>query len=276
MNKKIIISIFVLTAFLIIPIISPVMAYQLGLKKLNNQAINWQNQASKEATNQQDRLVNIINKANTMISDRITSLNNLITKVQNDNNLSSSEKTSLISEIQTQITNLDTLKTKIDSDTDFTAALSDTKQIVTNYYVYAYFEPKTRLLIIINNLQTVTTNLQALVPQIQNLINNLKSQGKDVSSLQPLLDDISSQLQTIATTLTSDTTTLENTTMSNSNQSTFVTIRQNLAQVVRSGFAKIRSDVGQMRPILKSLILPSSNKNATVSATPETSSSSAK
>ncbi len=276
MNKKTLVLTLILTTFLTMGIISPVFADQLGLKRLAAQANNWQNQASKEATNQQNRLTNIIDRANKMISDRITSLNNLITRIQNDNDLSSSEKASLISEIQTEITSLNTLKTKIDSDTDFTTALSDTKQIVTNYYVYAYFEPKTRLLIIINNLQTVTANLQALVPQLQTLINNLKSQGKDVSSIQSLLNDINSQLQTISTTLNNDSTTIESTTMSNNNQATFVQVRQNLAQVVRSGFAKIRSDVAQMRPLLKEIILSINNKNATVSATPENSTSSAK
>src|SRR5579864_7463496 len=176
-------------------------ANSLGAQKLVNQVNHEQNQASRAAQKQSNELQNIINRSNTMISSRISSLNTLSTRVQNDTRLSASEKSSLTSEIQTDISGLTALKTKIDADTDATTARSDEKTIVSSYYIFAAFEPKIRYLIILNNLQTVTTNLQSLVPQLQNIINTFKSQGKDVTQLQALLSDISSQLQTINTTI---------------------------------------------------------------------------
>lgn len=135
-------------------------ADNLGGQKLVNQVDKVQKQASNAANRQSNELQNIITRSNTLITNRITTLNSLSTRVQNDTRLSSDEKSSLTSDIQTEINGLNTLKSKIDADTDATTARTDEKQIITNYYVYAVFEPKVRILVTINNLQTVTSNIQ--------------------------------------------------------------------------------------------------------------------
>lgn|GEM_PF-1517003 len=247
----------------------PASAYDLGGKGVLTTANQWQNQASRAADRQQNELQNSIHRADTMITNRITTLNTLNTRLQNDSKLSSSEKSSLSADIQADITGLTTLKAKIDADTDLTTARADIKQIVTSYYVYALFEPKIRLLITLNNLQTATANVQALVPQIQNLINTLQSHGKDVSALQSLLTDVSGQLQTITATLNSDLTTIQAvTTTSGDPRSIFTKVRQDLAQIVRSGFAKIRSDFAQMRPLFHQLIFNKPSSALPISSTP--------
>ena len=261
-----------ITSILLMQSVVPTFAQNLGGQKVVNQVNSLQNreqnQASKTANRQSSELQNIINRSNTLITNRITTLNKLSTKVQSDNRLSDNEKTTLSSQLQTEIGELNALKSKIDTDTDVTIARTDERLIITDYYVYAVFEPKIRLTIIINNLQTVTSNVQALVPQLQNLINTYKSQGKDVTQLQALLNDISSQLQTINTTLNNDSTTLSNVSVSSesSAKTTFTQIRQDLSQIVRTGFAKIRSDFAQMRPLFKQLIVPAKSPNASPSA----------
>lgn len=230
--------------------------YTVGTPKLVNQVHREQNQASRAAQRQSNQLQNIINRSNTMITNRLTSLTTLSTRIQNDTRLSPNEKSTLSSDIQTAISGLTALKTKINADTDATTAKSDEKTIITGYYVYAAFEPKIRYLIILNNLQTVTLNLQALVPQLQNLINTSQSKGANVTQLQSLLNDVSSQLQTVNATITTDIITVEHIpTTSKSAAGTFSNIRTNITQVVRTGFAKIRSDIEQMRPLFKQMIL---------------------
>ena len=232
-----------------------VLAYNFGAKGLINNVNRLQNQASNAAARRQGQLQNIIHRADILIANRLATLNTLSTRLQHDIKLSASEKSSLASDIQTAITGLTMLKATIDADTDITKARNDEKQIITGYYIYAMFEPKIRLLIVLNNLQTVSANLQALVPQIQNLITSFQSQGKDVSSLQSLLSDVSSQLQTMNTTLTSDSAALQSVSVSTTSpQATFTRIHQDIAQIVRSGFAKIRSDFAQMRPLFHQLI----------------------
>jgi len=258
--KRIIYSITAVIAFLGIIFAQNVLpafaAETLGGPKVLNEANRIENQASHAADKQSNELQNIINRANSLISNRLSSLNELSTRIQNDKRLSSSEKSSLSSDITTDSNGLTALKTKIDADTDVTTARADEKQIITSYYVYAVFEPKMRLLITLNNLQTITTNVQVLVPQLQNLINTYKSQGGDVTQLQSLLTDISTQLQTINTTITNDISTVEgvSTTSSSGASATFSKVRQDISQIVKTDFVKIRTDFSQMRPLFKELI----------------------
>ena len=263
MNNKVIITIAI-SATILAQSALPAFAIQsIGGQKLVNQVTREENQSSKAAQRQGTELQNIITRSNTLISNRIASLNELSTRVQNDTRLSTNEKSTISSNIQTAISGLTALKTKIDADTDATTARGDEKTIITGYYVYAAFEPKTRYLVILNNLQTTTANLQALVPQLQNLINTLKSQGKDTTQLQSLLSDVSSQLQTINTTITSGITTVENIpTTSEPASGTFTSIKTNITQVVKTSFAKIQSDIQQMRPLFKQLISSNSTTPA--------------
>ncbi len=228
-------------------------------------------QASDSAQKTQDRLQNIIKGADMMITNRITTLNALNTRIQGDTRLTTDEKTSLTTDVQNAINGLTTLKATIDADTDITKARADAKMVVTNFRIYEVLEPKLRLLVTINNLQTTSTNVGGLIPQIQNLINTLGGTGKDVSALNTLLTDISSQLTTVNTTLTADLAKVQGVgTTTTDPQSVFTGVRQDLAQIVRADFAKIRADFAQMRETFHQLIL-GSIKNATVSATPITS-----
>lgn len=232
--------------------------YTSGGNGLLNSVNRYQNQASNEAARQQTQLQTIITRANALIATRLASLNTLNTRIQNDTNLSTSEKSTLSSQVQTEISGLNALQTKIDADTDVTTARSDTKTIITSYYIYEAFLPKIRLLIVLNNLQTVSSNLQTLVPQLQTIINTLQSQGKNVTQLQTLLNDISTQLTTINTTLTTDTNTIQNVTVSSGNSATFTQVRQDITQIVRGGLNTIKSDFQQMRPLFKQLIIGTS------------------
>ncbi len=225
---------------------------QLGEGKVKNEINRLENRASKSATNQSLRLSKIKERGDKLITNRINQLNRLLNRISNDKRLSAQEKTSLSSDIQADINGLTTLKAKIDADTDVDTAKADAKQIITNYYIYKIFVPKIRLLITIDNLQTLSTNMGQFTPEIQNLINTLKTQGKDVSNLQALLDDINSQLQTINTSLSSDKSKVEAVSISTQYYaSIFIQVRQDLASV-RADFAKIRKDIGQMRANLSS------------------------
>src|SRR5579872_2436785 len=199
------------------------------------------NRASAAAVRQDDALSRIIARGDTMIQARLTTLSNLLTRIQNDTRLSTDEKSSFTADVNTTTTNLQALKTKLDADTDATTALADAKSIVTSYRIYLIFEPKERLLIIDDNLSTASTTLSGLITQIQNLLNTLKSEGKDTTVAQNALNDASTQVSNINTILTTDKTLLTNVTIGTSNpQSIFVQVRQDFA-TVRADVARIRS-----------------------------------
>lgn len=216
-----------------------------------NLADRMENHATQAAARQDASLSRIISRGDTMISVRLTSLQNLLTRVQNDKRLSDDEKNSFESDINSTISSLQSLKTKLDGDTDPTTALSDAKSIVTSYRIYMIYEPKTRLLVVVNNLQTASSTVSDLVTKVQGLVDTLKNEGKDVTTAQNALTDASTQLSAINTLLTTDKTLLTNVTISTSNpQSVFMQVRKDL-QTARTDMAKIRTDFETVRTSLK-------------------------
>ncbi len=253
--KKLLTTLTITGAILLQSSLPAFAAENVGGQKLLNQVNHEVNQASKAANKQSNQLPAIIKRSNTMITSRIASLTKLLNRIQNDKRLSASEKTALTTQIQTAINGLNGLKTKIDADKDATTARSDEKSIITNYYVYAAFEPKVRYLIVLNNLQATTNNIQFLVPQLQKLVNTFKSQGKDVTAIQALLDDVSSQLTTINTTITSDITAIQNvSTTAKPADTTFAKVKQDISQIIKAGLGKIKTDFNQMKPLFKQLM----------------------
>lgn len=224
------------------------------------------NKASRAAQLATTELARIIKSADEMIANRLQSLQNLLVRLQGDKRLSSDERTNLTTDVNTAISNLNTLKAKIDADTDVTTARADRKSIVTGYRVYVIFEPKERLLVTIDNLQTASGNVSSLSAQVQTLLNNLKSQGKDITAAQNDLTDINTQLSTINTTLTTDKSLLSSVNVNTANpQSIFTQIRKDLAGV-RSDFATIRHDFAQLRAALHPLFLANPTGSASNSA----------
>lgn len=221
---------------------------------VGNFAAKVTERASAAAQRQSDMLARIIQRADQLISVRLSSLQNLLTRVQGDKRLSTTDKSSLTSDINTTISGLQTLKTKIDADTDETTARTDAKSVITTYRVYMVFEPKIRLLTVIGNLQTTSSNVSSLSGQIQTLITSLQSQGKDTSAAQTALNDLNTQLTAINALLSTDKTLVSNVTVNTTNpQSVFVQIRKDMA-TVRADFAKIRSDIATIRSTLKLVI----------------------
>lgn len=219
---------------------------QLGTGRVQNETNRLENRATISVANQTQRLEKIKTQADKLISNRIASLNTLLQRVNNDQRLSPDEKSSLSSQIGSTIDGLNTLKTKIDADTDIITAKADAKTIITDYYIYKLFEPKIRLLLVVNNLQALSLKLSGTSASLQNLINTFKNEGKDISVLQGLLDDVNLQLSTINTTLANDKTKLETLNTTSDFQTVFVQVKKDLAGV-RSNFAKIRNDIAQMR-----------------------------
>lgn len=242
------------------------------VRALSNTAVDrMQNRATAAADKQSAELTRIQKRADTMIRVRLDSLQKLQTRIQNDKRLTADEKTVFTSDINTITSQLTTLKAKIDADTDAATALSDAKSIVTSYRIYEVFEPKIRLTLIIDNLQTTTNQLASLMPKIQTLLNTLKSQGKDITAAQTALVDSTTQLTAINTILVTDKSLLDGVSVGSSNPaSVFVEIRKNLA-TVRADLAKIRSDFATIRTNLQ-IILP----KGIVTAKPTQSTESAK
>lgn len=221
----------------------------------------------------QRNLAEIIKRADTLIDIRINDLNSLITRIQNDTRLTEGEKQDFIKSVQDTISNLTTLKSKIDADSNLDTALTDIRQIYSSYRVYEIFVPKTHMLLILNNLQEVAVKLKNTVSRLQNLIATLESQGKDVTILNGLVTDINSQLTIIQNAITKDIQTTQAVDISTSNPGQALQqVKQDIQNTIRPAFQKIRSDITQIRQIVRALIpttpTPSAMPTSTPSPTP--------
>ncbi|MCL5411329.1 MAG: hypothetical protein M1150_01120 [Patescibacteria group bacterium] len=238
----------------------------LGLGRLIQDVKGMENKASRTAEKEGDNLESLKKVAEKMISKRNEELNKLIDRVNEDKQLSETDKSSLKNDIQNVINALNGLKSKIDEETNIEGVRNDMKQIVSSYRVYEVLTPKTRLIITIDRLQALLSRLQGLTPKLQDLIDSLKFQGKDVTALQALLNDINNQLSTINVQLSTDKSNVLGVSVSTSSpKEVFDQVQNDLAHV-RNGFTKIRSDVAQMRKGFR--IVLNNNPSSTPSASP--------
>lgn len=189
-------------------------------------------------------LTRIQTRAGVMIDQRITALNALLARVSANTRIIDSDKAAFSTDIQTTINNLQSLKAKIQADTDAATALTDAKSIVSSYHVYAIYEPKIRLLVVVDNLQSVTNRLTQLMPQLTNLTSS-----SSAANVQTALTDMNTKLSDMTTKLANDKTTLNSVSVTEdiaTAEKTFASIRQDLA-TVRADLAAIRSDLATLK-----------------------------
>lgn len=126
---------------------------------------------SSRATVQAQRLQNMVDRADQEITRRITALNALSSRMNAMQKLTSDEKSSLSSEIQSQVSAMNSLQAKIASDANSSSSLkADVQSITSSYRIYALIIPQgaveaaaDRVMTIAANMATIGTKLQARV-----------------------------------------------------------------------------------------------------------------
>lgn len=145
------------------------------------------------------KLQTIISKGDTEITRRLATLNNANSKLAAAAKLSSTDKTTLTNEINSEISGLTALKTKLDAETSVAAARADAQSIFDDYRVYALVVPKAWLTKTADDQQVTESRLTTLSGKLQAAITKQQQAGKDVSALQTKLDDLNTQVQTAQT-----------------------------------------------------------------------------
>lgn len=161
---------------------------------------------------QQQHLANIISKGDQEITRRLNTLNTLSGKITSSTKLSSSDQAYLQTEVNNEISGLTALKTHLDSDTTLSSAITDAQSIYTEYRVYALVVPKVALINTADNQQALEAKMTTFAQTLQTRINTAKSNGKDVTTLQNELNDMTTQTnnaQSISNSMESSVLTLQ-------------------------------------------------------------------
>jgi len=137
---------------------------------------------------EQNKIENLKQRADNEINRRVTSLNNLISKINGLKKLTDVQKTVFVAQVQAQITNLNVLKTKIDADTDLTTLKTDVQSIVKSYRVYLLLIPQINILIAADSLDTVADRLDVLAGKLELRINT--AGDVDVTKLKTNLENL--------------------------------------------------------------------------------------
>ena len=192
--------------------------------------------------------------ANNEITRRITTLNGLLTIINAATHLSAADKTSLTTQINTELANLPALKTKIDADTDLATLRTDVQSIYTEFRVYALLVPKVHLVRVADRLTDATAKLTVYADLLQAKIDAARASGKDVTAETATMADMRSQIATSNSDANSVDSTLVPLTPDQYNASP--TIISNLRVTLNAGrqaTAKALQDGSSVRNGLKSL-----------------------
>jgi hypothetical protein len=130
-----------------------------------------------------------IAKRQTSLDAATTKINGFVTKGA----LTSTQAGPLLDQITTNKNGLASLKTKLDGETDITAARTDVKNIYLQFRIYAVFLPRTRHVVALDIMTNVDTKLKGLEPKIEDAISKAPADKKD--QLNTLYSDFKAQLK---------------------------------------------------------------------------------
>ena len=150
--------------------------------------------AKVASTTNTQAISKLIAQSDKEITQRIDSLNALITRVQQMKKVVGTEQTNIVSQIQSVITSLNTLKTKIDADTDTATLRTDLQTITKDYRVYMLILPQTQIIAASDRIDTIDSDFSAIVSKLQTRITEAQTAGKDVSSLQTIITDVQNKI----------------------------------------------------------------------------------
>jgi len=142
------------------------------------------------AASRVDRLEYIKSRANLEIDRRLERLRKLDSAISGATRLTETNKSTLTTEVNSEIAGLTRLQQQIDSDTDTDTARIDAQAIFNDYRVYALILPKVWLVRVADDQQVVESKSNILSGKLQTRINQAQNKGRDVTAMQVSLNDM--------------------------------------------------------------------------------------
>lgn len=145
--------------------------------------------------NSANRISMIKSKADAEIARRITSITDLLARIQTLKRVSDSDKSSLTGMGNTMIANLNILKTKIDADTDIATLRIDWKSIFDQYRVYMLFMPQLRIYVAADRINDTTNLMMQVSAKLQGRINGNAAWQSTLNDANSKITDAETQAQ---------------------------------------------------------------------------------
>lgn len=136
-------------------------------------------------------------RAATAVTTRVNALDSAVTRVNSNRFLTSSDKTTLLNTLNSDLSGLQQLGPKIQADTTLAAAQADYRTIFTNYRVFALALPQVHFAAAADDLTgTVVPHLTDAQTRLQKLLSG-PDQSKNSASVQAAMADLSKQISAI-------------------------------------------------------------------------------
>jgi hypothetical protein len=133
-------------------------------------------------------------KCDTAITERLTELTKLTTRVNGAKALTADHKSTVGGILSASTSGLNDLKSKIDADTDGATLKADCGQITAGFRIYALRAPQVRLALAGDRQATVLAKGNTIVPKLEAAIQKAATNGKDVADATAKLDDMKAKL----------------------------------------------------------------------------------
>lgn len=206
---------------------------------------------------QSQRLTDIHTRCDDAISQRLTSLNDDLNRINNLTKLSTDSKTKFASLINANLGGLNSQKVKCDGDTDLSILKTDYKNVFLDFRIYAVFLPQTNILVAADTMGVTADQLQGIYNKLQIRVGQIGNPA----SLTKLLDDMQSKITDTKTQYTNAQNAVSNLTPQsfNSDPNGTKTSEQNALIDIKTGAQDLKAafqDAKQIRTGLKTSASP--------------------
>jgi chromosome segregation ATPase len=145
-------------------------------------------------TNSQQSVTTLQTKSDTEITKDTNALTKFETRVEAMKKLSSTEMSTLTSQLQAQISSLSSIKAKIDADTTVAQVKIDIASLKAARLSFALVVPQDRLLTSGDKISTITAQMTTVETKLQARIAKAQTAGKSVVTEQTALSDMQAKI----------------------------------------------------------------------------------
>lgn len=179
---------------------------------LTQAAARKETSASKAAERKEQRqettLENLKKRSLSEIDRRLKSLSGIMTKITSLKKLSETQKSTLSTQVQTEITNLTALRAKIEADTDLETLKTDAKSIVSSYRIYALFIPKIHILTGAEATLSAIEKMSSAQAELNSRADAAATAGADTTEIETLLTTMQALITSATTNVNAAITTV--------------------------------------------------------------------